>query len=255
MEARLVGVRWPVVVAGALTFGTGALDVLALVHLGGVFASVMTGNLVLLGLGSARADTTATVDASVALLGYVLGVAAGSRTTGGRVPDAPLWPRRVTVVLVLELGLLAGLTAGWVGSGAGPDRAVRVAMLAVAATAMGLQGAAVRGLGVPLATTYLTGTLTSMVAAGAGPDGRGGLGPGIASVLGALAGAACSGLVLRVAPMAAPALVLAPLAGILALLIARRRSLRRPGPRTGRPAPRTPTGASARDRVPPPRPV
>ena len=47
---------------------------------------------------------------------------------------------------------------------AAPVGAVQLALLATAAASMGLQGAAVRGLGVALATTYLTGTLTGLVA-------------------------------------------------------------------------------------------
>lgn len=214
------------VLAAVLTFGTGALDVVAVVHLGGVFASVMTGNLALLGLSVARAEADAVVAATVAVIGYVLGVAVGSRTTGERGPAAPAWPRRVTVVLALELGLLVVLAAGWIGSGAGPDGGLRTAMLAVAATAMGLQSAAVRGLGVPLATTYLTGTLTTVVAARAAAGDRDGHAAGIASVVGLVLGAAANGLVLRAAPLAAPVLFLVPLAGTLVLVSARRARLR-----------------------------
>ena len=44
--------HWPVAVAALLTFGAGAIDIVALVHLGGGFASVMTG-MALMGLGMA----------------------------------------------------------------------------------------------------------------------------------------------------------------------------------------------------------
>ena len=156
--------RWPVVVAGVLTFGAGALDVLALTHLGGVFASVMTGNLALMGLGLARADTAAIVHTALAVLGYAVGVAVGSAITGVREPDHPAWPRRVTAALAVQLVAQVALAVGWVATDAAPVGAVQLALLATAAASMGLQGAAVRGLGVPLATTYLTGTLTGLVA-------------------------------------------------------------------------------------------
>jgi Protein of unknown function (DUF1275) len=42
------------VLAVAITLGTGAMDVVSFTRLGGVFSSVMTGNLVLLGLAAAR---------------------------------------------------------------------------------------------------------------------------------------------------------------------------------------------------------
>ena len=38
-----------------LTFGTGAMDTMAFLGLGGVFTSVMTGNMVLVGVGGATA--------------------------------------------------------------------------------------------------------------------------------------------------------------------------------------------------------
>ena len=47
------------VLAAALTFGTGAMDVASVTRLGGVFSSVMTGNLVLLGLAAARTSNAA----------------------------------------------------------------------------------------------------------------------------------------------------------------------------------------------------
>ena len=62
--------------AGALTFGSGALDVLALTKLGGVSASVMTGNLALLGLGLARADDAGIVPVVVAVVAHAVGVGA-----------------------------------------------------------------------------------------------------------------------------------------------------------------------------------
>lgn len=51
-----MGARWSIL-AALLAFGSGALDVLALTHLGGVFASMMTGNLALMGFGIAHVDT------------------------------------------------------------------------------------------------------------------------------------------------------------------------------------------------------
>jgi uncharacterized membrane protein YoaK (UPF0700 family) len=43
-----------IVLAAALAFASGAMDVAAFIKLGQVFCSVMTGNLVLLGLAAAR---------------------------------------------------------------------------------------------------------------------------------------------------------------------------------------------------------
>jgi uncharacterized membrane protein YoaK (UPF0700 family) len=201
--------RWPVVVAGTLTFGAGALDVLALTHLGGVFASVMTGNLALMGLGLARADIATIVHTAVAVLAYGLGVAGGSRLSGTPGPDDPAWPRRVTATLALQLVLQSGLMAGWIATQGVPMGAVQLVLLAAAAASMGLQGAAVRGLGVSLATTYLTGTLTALIAR------RRVDGPGIAALIAAVGGAACGGVLLTTAPIAAPLLCVGPLAAVV----------------------------------------
>jgi uncharacterized membrane protein YoaK (UPF0700 family) len=210
------GRRWPVAVAAVLTFGTGALDVLTLTHLGSVFASVMTGNLALMGLGIARVDTSLLIHAAVALLSYVAGVAVASRIIGVRNPDSDAWPRRVTATLAVQLAVLVVFAAGWMVSGADPTGGVQLALLVGAAGSMGLQSAAMRGLGAAVATTYLTGTLTSLIAAWmGGPRKRSDAG-GIASLTAAVGGAACGGGLLLVAPSVTPVLTLVPLIAVLA---------------------------------------
>ncbi|CAN5192957.1 hypothetical protein BH09ACT8_BH09ACT8_49380 [soil metagenome] len=207
--------KWPVAVAAALTFGTGALDVLTLTHLGGVFASVMTGNLALMGLGIARLDTGILTHTAIAVLSYVVGVAVGTRIIGiGREPGA-LWPRRVTAVLAVQLMVLVGLGAGWVIASADPWGVVQLALLAAAAGSMGMQSAAMRGLGAAVATTYLTGTLTSLIAGWLGRPGPHSDIAGVASLVAAVAGAACGGVALLTVPVAAPLLTLVPLAVVL----------------------------------------
>lgn len=208
--------RWPVVAAAALTFGAGALDVLTLTHLGGVFASVMTGNLALMGLGLARADTTATVHTVVAVLSYALGVALGSRVTGVRLPRSPAWPPRVTTVLVVQLMLQCALAVGWFATHAAPAGGLQLGLLAAAAASMGLQSAAVRGIGVPMATTYLTGALTGLIAnRTVASPGRSDA-AGVAALLAAVVGAGCGGVMLTSAPTVTPLLCIGPLAVVVA---------------------------------------
>lgn len=209
--------------AGALTFGSGALDVLTLMHLGGVFASVMTGNLALLGLGVARADTSALIHTAAAIVSYVIGVAFGSRITGVREPDHPVWPTRVTVTLAVEFVMLCGLAVGWVVTGANPGGGAQLALLAMAAGGMGMQGAAMRGLGVAVATTFLTGTLTSLVEGLMGAPKRRRDSAAIASLGGAVTGAACGGLLLLTLPVVTPVLTLVPLAAVLGVAAHRHR--------------------------------
>ncbi|MCV7419531.1 DUF1275 domain-containing protein [Mycobacterium yunnanensis] len=209
--------RWTVVVAAVLTFGTGALDVLVLARLGGVFASVMTGNLALMGLGLARADVATIVHTVLAFVGYVVGVAAGSAITGARAPDHPVWPRRVTAVLVVQLALLCALAVGWVMSGGAAVGGVQMALLATAAASMGLQGAAVRGLGVTLATTYLTGTLTGLIANRTLSKASRADTAGLAALIAAVVGAACGGLTLATVPVVAPVWCLVSVLAVIVL--------------------------------------
>jgi uncharacterized membrane protein YoaK (UPF0700 family) len=80
--------HWPVkrvmtVIAVALTFTSGAMNVASFTRLGSVFTSVMTGNIVLWGLAAARGSLTLASHTAVAIVGYVAGVAAGSRIAVG----------------------------------------------------------------------------------------------------------------------------------------------------------------------------
>ena len=209
--------RWPAAVAAVLTFGTGALDVIALTHLGGVFASVMTGNFALTGLALAHSDGALLTHTAVGLVGYVLGVAAGTRITGRHQPGEALWPRSVTAALAVQFGVLFSLAVGWEAAGAAPTGAAQLVLLAAAAADMGLQSAAMRGLGVTVTTTYLTGTLTGLIAAFAGSLRARSEPAAVAALIAIVGGAACAGLVLATAPAAVPLLMLAPVAAVLAV--------------------------------------
>ncbi|MEU4514907.1 DUF1275 family protein [Nonomuraea wenchangensis] len=161
------------VLAVTLTVGTGALDVAGFARLGGVFSSVMTGNLVVCGFALGTAAFAQLLTGVTAIGGYVAGVLAGTRLTSrfkGRGEAAGAgWrcPRGVIAALAAELAVLAVFAAGWVASGAVPAAGPLHGLLVLAAGAMGLQSAAMRGLGGghPVSTTYLTGTLTGVVAA------------------------------------------------------------------------------------------
>src|SRR5258708_24529718 len=101
------------VLAVVLTLGTGATDVASFTRLGGVFTSVMTGNLVLLGLAVGRLSGALATHAVLAFAGYLAGVAAGARLVpAGEAPGAP-WHHTLPAALLVELGLLAGFTVGW----------------------------------------------------------------------------------------------------------------------------------------------
>src|SRR5271156_2230662 len=73
-------------IAIALTFGSGAMDVTSFTRLGNVFTSVMTGNIVLWGLAAARGSWTLASHSTVAIAGYIAGVAAATRIAHGFRP-------------------------------------------------------------------------------------------------------------------------------------------------------------------------
>ncbi|HLI39661.1 MAG TPA: YoaK family protein [Streptosporangiaceae bacterium] len=211
-------------VAVLLTAGSAATDVASFSRLGGVFASVMTSNIVFLGLAAARTSATLAVHAAVSFLGYVLGVAAGSRLTGagrgrGRRDGhgTAHWPARITVALLIEIGLFIAFTAGWVLTGARPAGEAQLVILGVATAAMGVQSATVLGIGLAgVSTTYMTGTLTTLVTAMATPDSRERAGRHRLMALFALAaGAGLGGVLLAYDAATVPVIPLAALLGVL----------------------------------------
>jgi uncharacterized membrane protein YoaK (UPF0700 family) len=142
-----------------LSVAAGSTDALCLLHLGGVFASVITGNLVVLAASAVRALAAPTANAAAAVGAYALGVFAGSRVTARRTAARP------TVCLALETALLVAFVATWLVIGqALTSDGPRPVPLMLAGGAMGMQSVAVRALGRPgLSTTYLTGALTGLV--------------------------------------------------------------------------------------------
>jgi uncharacterized membrane protein YoaK (UPF0700 family) len=115
----------------------------------------MTGNTVLLGLSLVQGDADGAGRALLALGGFLLGGAVGA-WIAHHGPREEGWPRGVTIALIVECGLLVALANDLSGS-----LALRVALAAVA---MGIQSAAARRLDVlGVATTFVTGTLTSLI--------------------------------------------------------------------------------------------
>jgi uncharacterized membrane protein YoaK (UPF0700 family) len=205
------------VLAAALTFGTGAMDVASITRLGGVFSSVMTGNLVLLGLAAARPSGELAVHSALAFAGYVTGTAFGTWIVGSPRPREQTWPVAVTLTLVVELAVMGAFSAGWEFTHAQPTGGPQLVLLALATLGMGLQSAVVRGLGTAVSTTYLTGTLTGVVASLVAKrrsrhlDRR-----GVAVLTAVAVGAAVGGVLLLTAPAVLPALPLATLTVVIA---------------------------------------
>lgn len=207
---------------------TGSTDATAFERVGHVFASVITGNVVLLGVSAARGDSWLAVFAGCALAGYAVGVLVAAPRGPEPAEQEPLWPASATVALAGEFGLLLVFAVGWELFADRPTRLAQALLLAVAAAAMGIQSTAVRRLG-QMSTTYLTSTLTGLIEAlkvghWTHENARG-LGILAAAVIGA------AGATALVAHHRAwvPALQLLP----LAIVVLASRRLQEPGVRSG----------------------
>ena len=143
----------------------GLVDAVCFLALGGVFAEMMTGNLLLMaltiGTGSALGQSARYI---LAIMAFSLGA-----LIGGRLLRAPRKLQERRIGFAVEWVIIVAATAPtWVAApGAhNPAGHVVVAMLALA---MGIQNAMVRVHGVPdLATNVMTVTFTGIIADYAG---------------------------------------------------------------------------------------
>ena len=197
-----------------LTLTTGAVDASCFLHLGNVFSSVITGNLVLLGVAVATQSGSLAIHSGTALAGYAAGVLIGAPIATRRGSGGETWPPSVTATLVAEFCVLAGFSVGWELTGGSPGGTARLLLIAGLAMAMGIQSAAVRELG-GMSTTYLTGTLTAVITELATRDRKPGLARSVGVLVAIVSGAVAGGLVAGHAPAWLPAVILAPLAGVV----------------------------------------
>jgi uncharacterized membrane protein YoaK (UPF0700 family) len=149
-----------------LAFTSGAIDAVGLVALGGVFTSVMTGNMIFLGAGLATGNHGSALRAFMAICAFMAGALLGARIAGSPRTADPWWPRHVSVALGVELLVLLGFSVAWWVSDSEPGTRVQLALLIADAIALGIQSSAVVRFGIRgLSTTYMTGTLTSVMSA------------------------------------------------------------------------------------------
>jgi uncharacterized membrane protein YoaK (UPF0700 family) len=144
-----------------LTWTASAVDAISYLGLGHVFTANMTGNAVLLGLAIGQGQGLAALRSMIALAGFVLGAALGAIIVQ-KGPQHTDWPAAVTRAVVVEGSILGVFTLAWhLGARNG---ITLYALITLSALAMGIQSAAIRHLKVPgVATTFITGTITSMV--------------------------------------------------------------------------------------------
>jgi uncharacterized membrane protein YoaK (UPF0700 family) len=148
-----------------LTSAAGLVDAISYLELGHVFTAMMTGNTVLLALAIGQGEAMAALRSTLALAVFSLGAAGGAMVLlrGGSRGE---WPPIVTATLALEALVLGVFGMVWHVGGPTPrSDGVVLVLIALSGLAMGVQAAAVRHLGVPgVASTYITGTLTSLMA-------------------------------------------------------------------------------------------
>lgn len=205
--------------ATLLCIASGSIDAISFLALGEAFSSVMTGNIVFLGISAAQRTGELAIFCGTALVGYAVGGALTSWVVArlARPGEAPIWPVRVTIMLAVETVLLAGVGIAWLLCGGEPDHAGKLALLAAGALSMGVQGAAVRAIGVAVSTTYMTGALTTLLEAlvtrrGFTHTERSAVGGLVALCSGALLGA---GLL----ETARPAALFLPCVGVLLVVV------------------------------------
>ncbi len=145
----------------ALTFTTGIVDAVGYLGLDRVFTGNMTGNVVILGMALAGADSLPIVGPALALGAFLVGAIVSGRVlrTAGTG-----WTRRTTTMFAVVAVVVAG--TGALAAVAGrPAEPVALTITGGIAFAMGLQAAAARHLSVADVTTVVvTSTITGLAA-------------------------------------------------------------------------------------------
>ena len=201
-----------------LTFVTGSADAMGFLALGGAFSSVMTGNMVLLGLSVGQADAELALTSAAAIGSFIVGVLVGAHLAGVPQNGDPVWPRAVNRALLLEAAVFTVFTVVWETSGPSPSADLQLGLLMMSATALGIQSSAIQRFGVPgLSSTYLTGTLTALIGAVAARSPRTVLLPKAEILLALIAGACVGAVVSGHLPVLAPGQLLVPLLGVILL--------------------------------------
>jgi uncharacterized membrane protein YoaK (UPF0700 family) len=143
------------------TWAAGCVDAIVYI-IAHVFTANMTGNAVLLGISLGTAVSTATVRSLVALITFIAGIVLGAIVVADKGQEVP-W-RRIRLAVLLESVVLGIFAAVFFMPLSRESEATVEALIVLSAFAMGLQSATVKRLNLPgIATTYITGTMTSLI--------------------------------------------------------------------------------------------
>jgi uncharacterized membrane protein YoaK (UPF0700 family) len=174
-----------------LTFATGLVDAVTYLGVGHVFVANMTGNVVLLGFALSGATGLSAAGALTGLAGFLVGAVAGGRWAVASSRRRRLW---LSSASAAQTVLVSASVVATVAGALRPDGPSRLVLLALLGTAMGVQSATVRRLGIlDLTTTVLTQTLTGLAsdssfAGGSNPRPMRRISAVVAMLAGALAG-------------------------------------------------------------------
>jgi uncharacterized membrane protein YoaK (UPF0700 family) len=144
----------------SLTVVTGLVDATSYLELGHVFVANMTGNVVFLGFAIAGASGLSIWTSLVAIGAFLVGGVVAGRVAQ---PFAGHRGKLLRTALAIQVPTVAAATCLAAIGGDPVGGARRYVVVALLASAMGLQNATVRRLAVPeLTTTVLTMTLTGV---------------------------------------------------------------------------------------------
>jgi uncharacterized membrane protein YoaK (UPF0700 family) len=143
------------------TWAAGSVDAITYLR-AHVFTANMTGNSVLLALAVGQGQGAATIKALIALVAFILGVLLGAIVAGeggDRVKTFTAVRREV----FFETAVLVLFAIACVHPPTAAIHSTVVLVIFTSGVAMGMQSAAVKRLSLPgVATTYITGTITSL---------------------------------------------------------------------------------------------
>jgi uncharacterized membrane protein YoaK (UPF0700 family) len=161
--ARLSHIRALYLITGVC----GLVDAACFLSLGGVFAEIMTGNLLFLCFSLGTGKPIEGIGKYILVLAaFAVGAAAGGRLVRGSREET-------RIGFVVEWGLLAAALLATVAFHPGRDGPARDLVVSLLALAMGLQNALIRRHGVPdLATNVMTLTVTALIAESGLAGGR-----------------------------------------------------------------------------------
>lgn len=211
-----------------LAITSGATDALGFLALGAAFTSVMTGNMVLFGVATAQGDVDGMLLTTVAIGAFVAGAAIGTKIAGSPIAGDPVWPAAVTRAMAVELVLFVAVGIAWWALGSEPPASAYLPLLAASAAALGLQSSAIQRFGVSgLSTTYLTGTLTTMVIKLTSGHGFRAVSHSAVILLGLIVGAAAMTALIAFVPVLVPVLLIVTVTTVLVVVYLRREQLHR----------------------------